>query len=400
MKKFLCATLAAVMLTATACAPSEPAPADAGQEAVEESAGGEAADATTEEAKDIKIGIVTGTVSQNEEEFRAAENMKAKYGDMIETATYPDNFTQEQETLISNTLALAENGAGAIVFVQGVAGTSAAIDKVHEQYPDVLFIVGQSAEDPAVVASKADIVMNADEIGMGTAVIEQAHKMGAKTFVHYTFPRHMSVETLKARRDLFEQTCKDLGIQFVDATAPDPTSDAGVAGAQQFILEDVPRKVAEYGKETAFFATNCSMQEPLIRSVLQEGALYPQQCCPSPYHGYPGALGIAVPEDKKGNVPYIVEAITTAIGEKGGTGRFSTWPVPVQMMFVEAGVEYAKAYLNGDITDRNDDAKIIEVCNNIIQAGGEGEATFSNYTTPAGEKLDNYYFVLSDFINF
>ena len=90
-------------------------------------------------------------------------------------------------------------------------------------------------------------------------------------------------------------------MKFVDATAPDPTGDAGVPGAQQFILEDVPRKIAEYGKDTNFFSTNCAMQEPLIKASLEGGAIYAQQCCPSPYHGYPGALGIEIPADKAGN---------------------------------------------------------------------------------------------------
>ena len=40
-----------------------------------------------------KIAILTGTVSQGEEEFRAAEKAVATYGaDHIVTATYPDNF--------------------------------------------------------------------------------------------------------------------------------------------------------------------------------------------------------------------------------------------------------------------------------------------------------------------
>ena len=32
---------------------------------------------------DYKIGVVTGTVSQGEDEYRGAENAVAKYGDMI-----------------------------------------------------------------------------------------------------------------------------------------------------------------------------------------------------------------------------------------------------------------------------------------------------------------------------
>ncbi|HHV27995.1 MAG TPA: DUF3798 domain-containing protein, partial [Tissierellia bacterium] len=46
--------------------------------------------------------------------------------------------------------------------------------------------------------------------------------------------------------------------------------------------------------------TNCAMQEPAIRASLDAGIIYPEQCCPSPAHGYPGALGIAIPEDKAG----------------------------------------------------------------------------------------------------
>ncbi len=50
-----------------------------------------------------KIGIITGTVSQGEEEYRAAEKMKLKYGDKIVLQTYPDSFMKEQETTIANT---------------------------------------------------------------------------------------------------------------------------------------------------------------------------------------------------------------------------------------------------------------------------------------------------------
>lgn len=349
--------------------------------------------------KDYKIGIITGTVSQGEEEYRAAEDMKKQYGDMIILQTYPDNFMKEQETTIANTLALAADpDVKAIVFVQAVPGASAAIDKVRENNPDMLFIAGVPGEDPAMIGGKADVILQADELGMGASVIEQAKKQGAKTFVHYTFPRHMSYEMLAKRRDLFKENCEKLGMEFVDATAPDPTGDAGVPGAQQFILEDVPRKVAEYGKDTAFFSTNCSMQEPLIKSVLTEGAIFPQQCCPSPYHAYPGALAIEIPEDKKGDVDYVIEQIGIKIKEGGGEGRFSTWPVPVNMMFVEGGVKYAMAFLDGETEGRNDQAKLTEILNSLLK---EGEIKITPYTdNGTGKTYDNYYLILSDYVNF
>ena len=354
--------------------------------------------AETTEAPAYKIGIMTGTVSQGEEEYRAAEKMKEKYGDMIVLQTYPDNFMKEQETTISNVMSMASDpDVKAIIVVQAIPGISAAIDKVREMNPDMLFIAGVPGEDPDMIASKADVVFQADELGMGTAIIEQAEKMGAKNFVHYSFPRHMSYQLLAMRRDLLRETCEAKGINFIDATAPDPTGDAGVPGAQQFILEDVPRKVKELGQETAFFSTNCSMQEPLIKSVLEQGALFPQQCCPSPYHGYPGALGIEIPEDKKGDVDYVIEQISAKIAEKGGTGHFSTWPVPVNMLFVEGGVEYARAYIEGDITEKVDKAKLEEIFSTI--AGSPITlTTFTNEST--GNEFNNFFMFLSDYIVF
>ncbi|MBU5486524.1 DUF3798 domain-containing protein [Clostridium sp. MSJ-11] len=354
--------------------------------------------ANTPDKSNFKIGVITGTVSQGEEEYRAAENMKKEYGDMIVLQTYPDNFSKEQETTIANTLSLASDPeVKAIVFVQAVPGAAAAIDKVKEKRDDILFIAGVPGEDPSIIASKADVVLQADELGMGTAIIKQAKKQGAKTFVHYSFPRHMSYQLLAMRRDILKKTCEEEGIKFVDATAPDPTGDAGVPGAQQFILEDIPRKVKELGKDTSFFSTNCSMQEPLIKAVLQEGAILSQQCCPSPYHGYPGALGIQIPEDKKGDLNYVIEETKKKVAEMNGTGRLSTWPVPVNMLFVQAGVEYAKAYLEGDIKEKNDKAKLEEICKKV--AGKPIQInTFKDEKT--NQTLDNFYVVLSDYIDF
>jgi len=66
--------------------------------------------------------------------------------------------------------------------------------------------------------------------------------MGATHFLHYSFPRHMAMPLLAQRKDIMEQTCKEEGLEFVFATAPDPMSDVGVTGAQQAVLEDVPRQ--------------------------------------------------------------------------------------------------------------------------------------------------------------
>ncbi|MFW5856223.1 MAG: DUF3798 domain-containing protein, partial [Bacillota bacterium] len=213
-------------------------------------------------AADYKIGIMTGTVSQGEEEFMAAQDMIDKYGDDVIThRTYPDKFMDEQETTITQIVSMASDPeVKVIVICQAVPGTSAAIERVKEFRPDMFFIAGVPHEDPLMIADKADIVLETDNLKRGETIVELAHKMGAEKFLHYSFPRHMSYELLSRRRDIFKETCEELGMEFIEATAPDPTGDAGIPGTQQYILEDVPRQVEKHGKNVAFFSTNCSMQ--------------------------------------------------------------------------------------------------------------------------------------------
>lgn len=354
--------------------------------------------ATTDTKKAAyKIGILTGTVSQNEEEYRAAERVVAKYGaDRVVVKTYPDKFMDEQDTTISNIVELASDPEiKAIIIVQAVPGVSAGIEKAKELRSDLLIIAGVPGEDPPMIAAKADIVLALDELAMGKSIPEQAQKMGATTFVHYSFPRHMSYALLAARRDLFKENCERLGIKFVDATAPDPTGDAGVPGAQQFILEDVPRMVAEYGKDTAFFSTNCAMQVPLIKATLDEGGIYPQPCCPSPTHGFPSALGITIPADKTGDMAFILETVKTEIAAKNGTGRFSTWSVPVSMMFIEGAVEYAMQWAEGKTNGKVDQVALKKAFEDYAKT------TISMTTLEDnGVKYDNYFMVLLDFFTF
>ena len=145
--------------------------------------------------------------------------------------------------------------------------------------------------------------------------------------------------------------------------------------------------IEKYGKDTAFFSTNCGLQIPLIKSVYEGGAIYPQPCCPSPYHGFPSALGIEIPEDKQGDIDYLTEQLRGKMAENGMTGRMSTWPVPCSMMFIEAGADYAKAWIDGEFESKLDVDRVkkyfqeyagvdIEV-NSLVEEGTE----YPNYLT-------------------
>lgn len=393
MKKFLSLLLVlALSLSLAACGGSAPAEEEPATDdtATEAPADDSAADDTW------KIGIMTGTVSQNEEEYRAAQNVVNKYGEEhVLLMTYPDKFMDEQETTIANLVSMASDpDVKALIIVQAVPGTSAAIDKAREVNPDLLIIAGTPGENPADIAARADIVFALDELAMGTTIPDQAKKQGAKVLVHYSFPRHMSYALLAARRDLMMERCEEIGLEFVDATALDPTGDAGLSGAQQFILEDTPRMIEKYGKDTAFFSTNCGLQIPLIKMVAEGGAIYPQPCCPSPYHGFPSALGIEIPEDKQGDIDYVVQEIRAKVAEYDNTGRMSTWPVPAAMMFVEAGAEYSIAWMNGETDGKLDAEVVAEKFAEYAKVPVDMEALNEN-----GTLYENYLMVLQGYLD-
>ncbi|MDR1748472.1 MAG: DUF3798 domain-containing protein, partial [Spirochaetaceae bacterium] len=177
------------------------------------------------------IGIVTGTVSQSEDDLRGAEELIKRYGKvsdggMIQHVTYPDNFMDQQETTITQIVTLADDPLmKAIIVNQGVPGTTEAFRRIKARRPDILLFAGEPHEDPLVIQSAADLAVSADFISRGYTIPWAAKQLGAETFVHISFPRHMSYETLGLRRQIMEQACNDLGLRFVFETTPDPTSD-------------------------------------------------------------------------------------------------------------------------------------------------------------------------------
>ena len=412
-KRLLSLTLAAAMTlslagcrgnaTADTTAAADTAATTAAAETTT-AAGDQETEATAETeapAANFKIGIITGTASQGDEEITQAGKMKEKYGDMIVTSTYPDNFTTETETVISNTVAMASDpDVKAIIWCQAIPGTAAAIDKVRETRPDMIFIVGTPGEDPGVINPKADIVLQVDEPGCGIVLPPQAAKQGAKTMIHYSFPRHMSYALIVARHENFKKYCAENNIELVDVTAPDPTGDSGITGAQQFILEDVPRQIEKYGKDTVFFTTNCGMQEPLIRSVFENGAIYSLQCCPSPFHAFPAALIIDM-AGHEADVNYMMEQLQAKVTEYNMGGRVSTWGVPCNMLFISAGVEYAKKVLEGQTSGTLDE----QVLRDTIQDCAEeftpdAKMTIDYYVDDNGNAKENHFLVMSDFVTF
>ncbi len=372
---------------------------EAGEEKKEE-AGEEKAEEAGEEKEegadggDFHIGIVTGSVSQSEDDRRGAEAFQEMYGeDRVKLAIYPDNFTEELETTIQRIVGLSDDpDMKAIIVNQAIPGTTEAFRQIKERRPDIICIAGESHEDLPEIGSAADLVVNNDFVARGYLIIRTAHELGCKSFVHISFPRHMSYETMSRRVAIMQEACKDFGMDFVLETAPDPTSDVGVAGAQAYILEKVPEWVEKYGKETAYFCTNDAHTEPLLKQLLEYGGYFIEADLPSPLMGYPGALGLDLTEEA-GDFEKILAKVEEAVNEKGGAGRFGTWAYSYGYTVSAGLAQHAMNVINGE--SELEDIDDISKAYGVFSPGANWNG--SNYTNAdTGVKADNTFLIYQD----
>ena len=138
------------------------------------------------------------------------------------------------------------------------------------------------------------------------------------------------------------------------------------------------------------------MQTPLIKACFDAGAIYPQPCCPSPYHGYPSALGIE-------STGYTVDAMANVISETakklkeaGVLGRFSTWPVPVAMMNTVSGAEYAIKWINGEVGDELD----VTVLEGLMTEYANGIKVTTTEYSEGSSKYPTFRLIMMDFLTY
>ena len=387
MKKFLSLLLALAMaLTLVACGGGSNTPnTDANTDGSGDS---------TDTPATYKIGIVTGSVSQSEDDRRGAEAFQQLYGEEnVTLVTYPDNFTEELETTIQCIVNLSDDpDMKAIIVNQSVPGTTEAFRKIKERRPDILCIAGEAHEDLPEIGSAADLVCNNDFVARGYLIIRTAHELGCDTFVHISFPRHLAYETMSRRIAVMKAACEEFGMKFEMETAPDPTSDVGVAGAQAYILEKVPEWASKYGEKAAYFCTNDAHTEPLLKQLLEYGGYFIEADLPSPLMGYPGALGIDLTAEA-GDFQKILAKVEAAICEKGGAGRFGTWAYSYGYVTSAGLAQHAMNVIKGE----SELADIDDIAKAYHQFSPDASWNGSNYTNATtGVKADNTFLVYQD----
>ncbi|MCL2767127.1 MAG: DUF3798 domain-containing protein [Synergistaceae bacterium] len=344
-----------------------------------------------------KVAIITNTINTSEEEYRSAHEMAAKYGKRVIHVTWPNNFLAERDHMVRVVEKIAADpDVKALIINQCVTGTNAAVDKLLETRKDIFIVYCNPQDDLKEVNARANLILAFDEFELVNSASIQAKKMGANTLVHYSCPRHMAIKRLSQRRVLMKQKCNEIGIDFVNVTTLDPIGLV-LPVAYRFIIEDVPKMVAKYGKDTAFYSTNCTLQVPLIKAVMDTGAIFPQPCCPSPYHGFVAALGIESNMENPNNLQHVIDETRKILKEKGLEGRFSTWPAPMGMMFIAGSTEYAMKLINGEVSV---DKLNVEVLKRLFSEYAKYEVSIKPYVDEEDIEYPNYMSVAMEYITY
>ncbi|MDR1021257.1 MAG: DUF3798 domain-containing protein [Synergistaceae bacterium] len=349
-------------------------------------------------AQAFHIGIATGNITQGADDLLGAKEMIRIYGDvgdggMISHVIYPDNFMDEMETTVKLIESFADDPSMKVIVVnQAIPGTAEGFRRVKEKRPDILCLAGETHENTDVIASVADLVVNADFISRGYLIPFLARELGAKQFVHVSFPRHMGYETMNRRRAIMERACDDLGIGFASEEAPDPTGEAGVGGARQFILETFPSWIGKYGKDTAFFCTNDAHTAPMLQMVASSGSYFIEADLPSPFMGYPDAFGVDV-QGEPGDWQGVLKKVAPAVVEAGGGGRMGTWVYSMGFIQTAGMAEFGRLIAEGraKITD----TKTLLECYGKFSPGAKWNGTYFMDALTA-KPVRNYFLVYQD----
>ena len=358
-----------------------------------------------EENADYHVGIVTNWVSTRwDEEYKSAMELIAEYGSadkggIIKHIVLPETFIKEQLVVVSTIAGLAKDPLMKALIVnqgdQGKQRISDAFQIIREAgRDDMLLMAIMPEDDPSDISRVADIVVSEDYFARGYYDIVRAKNMGATTFVFMSFPRHMDIEVLSRQRNIYEAACKDLGLEFVFETVPDPASDIGAAGAQMKVYEDMPRLVDKYGKDTVYFSTTTSLHEPIIKRVIELGALFVDSNYITPLDGFPSALKLDLTDvaDPLLNWPAILKRIEEGVVAKGASGRLGCFPYSLDYCKTIGLTRLAIDIIEGRATgELQKDIKaayesVTPGCDWMVQKLGDW----------IDEDLDNYYLLSMD----
>lgn len=285
----------------------------------------------------------------------------------------------------------------------------AAMAEIRGKYPDML-IVGYFPRGNILdqeMRANFDLIIAPDYVAVAKTIPDQAQSMGAEYFFYYNYSYENYLYSYEeylypyeeyfadiANR-LFKESCEQVGLKYSakEFDKPEP-SNILYDATYTSMKEDVQAQVDKYGTAAAFYSPDIQVQSELAYAALSENAICVPFCW---YNNMSNPTGVWFGSDYELNYPKANKDISEFIAEKGGTGRFATWPVSIDMLSLEAASNYALAYADGNNSLKHIDKDFLAKCFQEAMAK-LGYPDHQVHINTYDEYGDNCFFISEDYI--
>lgn len=306
-----------------------------------------------------KVAILVAPESQYPEDYRAAQELAAKYPDNVIVKEYSDSriLRAGDPEIKQYSKELAENSEiGAIIYARATQFTTNAIAAAKEVNPNIVTVCIEPEESVEKISAAADLVLCADWGKAAEDIVAAAKEQGAKYFVVYSFNRHITDNPLiRAENDAIKTACEAQGITYIYESSLDPIYPT-LGNAKLYIKESVARLFNNNlieGKDVVLFSTDGTVQSTLVEVSNERGFIYICPSFPTAYNGIGEAYEAAMPESINDTAAYIANIKAAVEADTTGAARLNIYSFPLASTLLTGALHSTFDILNGTATDEN-----------------------------------------------
>jgi hypothetical protein len=323
-------------------------------------------------AESPRVVVVTPSEAAAPGEFRGAEAFVRDHagpGGVALHAVFPDRLRPGDAAGIA---AFVSASAGdprtkAVLVAPALAGTAEGFRRAKEARPDLFCIAAGSTEDPLLIESASDLVVDLDRVYRAYLIPWAAKRMGAGALVAaYTREEGQDPESLRECA-IMSAASADLGLKFAAKTAP-----AGVDPAA-FVRAGSGSWLRELGPDAALYCSSPVLAAPVLAGAIAGGGMVVDVAGEATRSSYASALGLDL-SSAKGDPSKERRLVEAAVEALGGRGRFGMWDAPFAEASVEGLGEFAVRASSG--AARKDEIKDIVAA---LDARSRGAAWIADY---------------------
>lgn len=227
--------------------------------------------------KQVKVGIVTGTMSSDKSSYEAAKKMVALYklknkdknsNDEIKHFVLPANSNGAKKVVDK---IVADEDMNAVVFSGNDKNMLGYIKDIKAKRNDMLLMGADLNMSIEEMSENLNLSFVPTEISSGKDTAMLAKEMGAEAFVVYYSDKDLKEnKNLSKKIEEMKKECANQNIEFAEVKVADINSKEDEYKVKKFISEDIEKQIYKYGKNVTLYGTNSTMDDVIVKRGIKE----------------------------------------------------------------------------------------------------------------------------------